>query len=463
MYNCVIAQLQNVRSFPKADKILLANACGYQVVVGLDNKEGEIVALFIDDGRLSDEYLCANNLVGYMDASGVRQGGFFSSNGRVRTQRFRGEKSEAYVASLESFKFTGYDISSFKIGDQFNELNGIPICMKYFTSATKGASQGTNKEKSSKSINKQLRLMFPEHKDTNQIRFARDEDLVGLVTITAKLHGTSQRSAFILYPTEGEIKNPFKKLWNIFCDEVLHGPKSIFNFWCNAEKVESFRCRPKVDYSWEHIYGTRRVIKGRVDFNPTADYRNQCAAKVAAAIKKNEVWYYEIVGYEDTGASIMQTVSTADMPKDFRKRFGDIFTYKYGCLPGTCDVYVYRITVQGPDSEVYELPWNVVKARCVEAGVKHVPEVYCQIIRDNGFDVSYLKEAIEKFTEEVDIAEPLDLSHIREGICVRIENPDTGKSTIWKNKTFAFKVLEGIAKNSESYVDTEEVEGDTNG
>jgi hypothetical protein len=419
--------------------------------------------LFIDDGQLSAEYCKANNLIGYTDAEGKRQGGFFTDSRRVKAQRFRGEKSEAYTASLDSFSFTGYDISKLTVGTQFCELNGIHICNKYFSPATKGLPTQA-KEKSSKKINEQLRAMFPEHKDTNQIRFARNEDLIGLVTITAKLHGTSARTGCINYPEELEIKNPLKHLWNVFCDEVLHGPKHIFNFWCNAEKVESLKCKPKVKYDWSTVFGTRRVIKGKVS-DTAQDYRSLCAARLAPAIRKGEVWYYEIVGYEDSGAAIMQSVSTKEMPKEFRKRFGDNFVYKYGCLPGTCEIFVYRITVQNVSGDVYEIPWNGVKAKCNSAGIKHVPEISCHLIKGidpfyTEVEVAKLKSLVEHHTEDIDIAEPLDESHIREGICVRVENMDTGKSTIWKNKTFAFKVLEGIAKNDDSYVDTEEVEGD---
>ena len=457
-YNCVITSLSNVRAFPGADRILLANACGYQVVVGLDNKEGDIVGLFVDDGQLSKEYLRSNNLVGYTDSEGKRQGGFFSESGRVKAQKFRGEKSEAYCAGLESFAFTGYDINKIKVGDQFCELNGVPICNKYFTPATKGATPA--KEHSSKAINAQLRAMFPEHKDTNQVRFALDKDLQGLIIITAKLHGTSARTGHINYPTELPITNPFKHLWNVFVDECLHGPKHIFNFWCDDKKAESLKYKPEVKYEYSMVYGTRRVIKGLVDFNPNADYRNKCAAKLAPAIRKGEVWYYEIVGYEDNGASIMQPVSTKEMGKAFIKRFGDNFVYKYGCLPGTCEIYVYRITVQNEDAEVYELPWNVVKAKCLSAGIKYVPEIHTSISNEL-YVHAVLQPAIERFTDEDDIAEPLDPSHIREGVCIRVENLETGKSTIWKNKTFAFKVLEGIAKNDDNYIDTEEIEGET--
>ena len=457
-YNCVITTINNVRTFPGADRIKLANACGYQVVIGLNMCEGETVALFIDDGQLSPEYLKANDLVGYTDEQGNKKGGFFSSSGRIKAQKFRGEKSEAYIASLESFAFTGYDIRKFKIGDQFCVLNNVPICNKYYAPATKKTqSEKQSKEKSSKKINELLRARFPEHKDTAQVRFALEKDLVGLMILTHKLHGTSARTGRILYPTEHEIKNPLKNIWNVFVDEFLHGPKHIFNFWMDSDKIGSLKFKAKVTEDWELVYGTRRVIKGKV-LEDAHDYRSLASKTLAPAIRKGEVWYYEIVGYEDTGAAIMQPVTTKEMPKEFRKRFGDNFVYKYGCLPGTWDIYVYRITQQNEDGDIYELPWNLVKGKCNSAGIKHVPEIEtCYINKDQ---VNNARNKIEYFTEEVDLEDPIDPSHIREGICVRFENPETGKSTIWKNKTFAFKVLEGIAKSDDSYVDTEEIEGD---
>ena len=50
----------------------------------------------------------------------------------------------------------------------------------------------------------------------------------------------------------------------------------------------------------------------------------------------------------------------------------------------------------------------------------------------------------------------LDHTHIREGVVVRVENPD-GTTHFLKAKSYEFKVLEGIIKNNDSYVDMEEV------
>lgn len=47
-------------------------------------------------------------------------------------------------------------------------------------------------------------------------------------------------------------------------------------------------------------------------------------------------------------------------------------------------------------------------------------------------------------------------THVREGVVVRIENPE--KFTAFKSKNFEFKVLEGIIKDNASHPDMEEAQ-----
>lgn len=424
-YNAVIAKLENVRNHPDADRLNLATCLGYQVVVGLDAAEGTLMVLFPDDGQLSEEYAKANDLVGYTDESGTRKGGYFDAKRRVRAQTFRGEKSEAYVAGVASLAFTGVDVSTLGEGVRFSEINGIPICNKYVTPATIAAAKA-NQPKQPK-LNQDLKRMFPEHLETDQLRHARPEELRGMVTLTHKLHGTSARSALLRIPVEQ--------------------PQGFFS--------KLFRRKPVVQEEWKSVFGTRRVIKGEITDKHT-DFRAECHRLLQPYIQKGEIWYYEIVGYEETGAPIMQPVSTEKMPKEFRKRFAKTLVYKYGCLPGRCDIFVYRIAVTNDEGCLYELPWGLVKDRCRKAGVKHVPEIGTLIIGDLA-EVELLKQEVETMTDDHDAAEPLDPSHVREGVCVRVDCLHSGKMRIFKNKTFIFKVLEGIIKDSGA-VDTEELE-----
>ena len=50
----------------------------------------------------------------------------------------------------------------------------------------------------------------------------------------------------------------------------------------------------------------------------------------------------------------------------------------------------------------------------------------------------------------------LDDTHIREGIVVRLEKAN-GRMKCYKHKSFEFKVLEGILKQDDNYVDIEDI------
>lgn len=455
-YTVVIAKLENVRKHSNADRLNVASCLGYQVIVGLEAKEGDVVVLFPDDGQLSEAFAKANDLVGYTDENGERKGGYFDASRRVRAQKFRGEKSEAFVIGLHSLAFTGFSLDKLEVGMKFTELNGVPIANKYVTEATLRAA-AANKPKTPK-LNESLKRMFPEHLETDQLRHARADELMGLVTLTAKLHGTSGRSARLKVSEERPLKW-YEELYFAFADAFFDYDTHLFNWFLSEPKKEQLRRRP-VEETWKSVYGTRRVIKGEVrgEVNEVdKDFREKCHQILAPHVKQNEVWYYEIVGFEETGRPIMSTVDCSKMGKEFVKRFGKTMTYKYGCLPGTCEIYVYRIAVMGEDGGMLELPWGVVKERCRKAGVKHVPEIE-QILVSSVIAAETLKNYIEHLNEErLDIADPIDLSHVREGVVVRVDDLAAGKMSLKKLKTLSFRILEGIVKDA-GVVDTEEVE-----
>jgi hypothetical protein len=65
-----------------------------------------------------------------------------------------------------------------------------------------------------------------------------------------------------------------------------------------------------------------------------------------------------------------------------------------------------------------------------------------------------LQDKVSEFTE--DLSSTLDSRHIREGVVIRVEAPD-GTTDWYKNKSFTFGVLEGYLKDSDDYVDAEEI------
>ena len=141
--------------------------------------------------------------------------------------------------------------------------------------------------------------------------------------------------------------------------------------------------------------------------------------------------------------------------RDISQQYGDTMHYTYGCPQGECRMYVYKIVIANEDGVAWELPWPDVKRRCGELGLAHVPELLGRPVANDGTTqevwLAKLKEMVESLTEGASALSP---AQIREGVVIRTESKQ-GISHI-KNKSFAFKVLEGIIKEQETYVDPEE-------
>lgn len=418
MYNAIVCKV-STRPHPNADRLQLGTAHGYQVVVGLDTQDGELGVFFAADGQLSEEMCAVNDLIGYTDPlTHEKKGGYFAKNRRVRSQKLRGEKSDGYWTSLASLAWTGVDLSSLKEGDQFTELNGHPVCNKYFTPATLRAMKGGTPP------TKRENPCFQKHIDTVQLKheIGRIEPN-SIIHITEKLHGTSGRFGYVI--------------------EERPVPKSFYR--------KLFRRKAKTSREYRHLLGTRNVIMADRDhqgFYGNEEFRWTAVENLEGNLHKGEVIYFELVGYTTTGAAIMGQHNTSEL-KDIRKKYGDSIEYAYGQPSGTCGLYVYRITRVNEDGIVTELPWPVVKKRCGELGIKHVPDM-CGPVFYTG-DQSALKVQVDALVEGPSL---LDERHIREGVVVRVENSETG---FFKSKSFSFGVLEGYLKNSDDYVDAEEI------
>lgn len=63
MYCGYIVELQKLRKHSNADRLQCVEVFGNNIIVDLSYKEGQRVVFFPVDGRLSDEYAEANNLV----------------------------------------------------------------------------------------------------------------------------------------------------------------------------------------------------------------------------------------------------------------------------------------------------------------------------------------------------------------------------------------------------------------
>ena len=437
-YKAIVTKLTNVRPHSNADKVQLATCQGNQVVIGSESTEDDLGIYFPSDGQLSVSFCHFNNLFrkGEMNCNSDKTG-MFDENRRVRAQKFRGEISDGFWIPISLVTLAG--VNSLKEGDEFDILDGEEICSKYVNQATlKIARENAGKkQRRSKSS-----IMFKEHFDTAHFgKCLHEFDYGQTIVITEKLHGTSGR------------------IGNVQVERDLNWKDKI------AKKLGV----QVKDTEWKYLNGTRRVVieesKGLQYHDPTI--RDKAFKLFNGNLRKGETVFFEIVGFESTGASIMPKVDTTKMnDKEFTKTYGKTMPFSYGCGETESKVYVYRMTLSDEDGHSVDYAWEDVVKRCNELGVDHVPHIRtCTLLELKGFlssegapnderSVSQLFEAmVTGFGTGPSV---LDGTHIKEGVCVRIEGGLHNKT--FKFKSFEFKVLEGIIKDS-GVVDTEEAQG----
>ena len=406
----VICSIHHIRKHPNADRVQLGTACGYQVVIGLDVKDGDLGIYFPTDTCLGNDYANANpNLLTY-----------FGNNLRVKTQAFRGERSEGFWTPVSTLSFL--PVTNWIKGTELDTIHGKEICKKYINPETlKRTTRATN-------IAKKLRAgslkTFQKHMETEHLR--KEIDTLDLEKypwyLTYKVHGTSQRVGYVLVDRELKWYEKLLKKIGVAVKET--------------------------DY--EFLVGTRNVILGQLRPDGTTGkdgfysnyFRLSASKPFLGTLHKGETIYYEVVGYTGYNSPIMAAVSVKD--KDLKELYGDSVTYTYGCVNGSFDIYVYRISYQTEEGVSVDLTWDKVKERCNELGVKHVPEVPKELINNRGYGNSFKKVLLSDITGVIDRPDPIDPRHPTEGVVLRLES---STPEFYKEKSFVFKVLEGIAKD----------------
>lgn len=427
MYTAVVAPAKT-RPHPNADRLQMATIAGEQAVVGLETKDGDLMLYFPADGQLSLHFAEANDLISRTNPeTGAHEGGYFAKNCRVRAQKFRGEKSEGFACELSRLIVAGVSqetVDALREGDTFVELDGVEICRKYIAPATRNAQANAAKKSAKKNP------MFKEHLDTGH--FHRDVGNIpagSVLWLTEKLHGTSARYAL--------------------CKDTVEKKQS---WWRKL-----LRLKPKTEEGWFNYVGTRRTSwklgEAKSDgYYGTHAFREDFMHDVWHLLKKGETVYGEIVGYTSGLTPVMNAPSTSGVgDKKFTKKYGDKMVYTYGCQPGEHKFFVYRITLTNEDGYTVDLSWPQVKSRAAQLGLAVVPDLHEPI-----YYTPEKAEELKALTESlVDGESTLDSHHIREGVVLRIEKGPEIHAL--KLKSFLFKVLEGLAKDT-GLVDIEEAE-----
>ena len=449
-----ITTLKNVRKHPNADRMMLADCFGNTICVGINAAEGEIGIYFPTDGQLSVEYCEYNNLVRKKDDAGNNIGGYLDPDKRnVRAIKLRGEKSDGIFMPLSSIVYTGINLDDVNVGDRIDVLNGHEICKKYIprTNNRTGKPSDGNKTRKKKVPTAPL---FAEHADTEQLAYNLGAFKPGdEIEITLKMHGTSQRTGYL---------------------PVLKGYKrSLWDKICKRDGTPI--------YDWGYVSGTRRTVLENFDggYYGSNEFREDHSKFFEGKLWKGETVYYEVVGFTHTGASIMATADNKKMnDKDFIKQYGKETVFSYGCHPNgwnsktggynsgrnepQSDIYVYRMTMTNEDGDVVEYTPDFMRYRCEQMGAKTVPVMWKGTIPNTEESLNlggymtagdYVIDVAEKYYDGPD---PIGKTHIREGVVVRILNRP--KFCAYKHKNFAFKVLEGIIKDTATEPDMEEVQ-----
>lgn len=346
-YAAVVVDISVLVPLENCDNVQAAIIMGNQVIVSKEVKIGDVGIFFPLECQLMHAYMYENNLYNHSEKNkDVEKKGYFSDNGRVRCQKFRGHKSEGLFMPIESiaeFLEKGDVIS---IGDEFDELNGEQICRKYVVKMRQ--TQGSGNKKGKSKLAKESKLI------DNQFRFHEDTSMLyknlhkinpeDYIHISYKMHGTSGISA------------------NILCKKKLN----------IVEKLLSKLGINIITEKYDNIYASRKVIKNP-DLNPNAqhyygaDIWGIANNIVFPLLPKGMTAYYEIVGYLPNGGMIQKgydygfDIPTANTP------------YMYGAHFG---VFIYRLTNTNPDGKVLELSGKQVQEWCAANGLKAVPELY---------------------------------------------------------------------------------------
>ena len=456
-----VTTLKNVRPHPNADRLVLATCFDSTVCVAKDKYvEGEIGIYFETDLQLSMEFCEKNGLLAVYENGVNVSGGYMDPAKRnVKAIKLRGEKSDGLFLPLACVEYTGVNLDDLHIGDQITILNGHEICRKFIpvrknNPATVAGGAGKRTKRRAK---RTIAPVFYEHKDTEQLQYHLEDFKPGdQVEITRKLHGTSARTSHT---------------------KVFKGMKRTFVDWL-------FRREGTPIYDWGYVSGTRRTVLDNFDggFYGSNLFRKQYHDFFEGKLWKGETVYYEIVGFTHDGGPIMAQCANKRLnDKEFVKQYGETTTFSYGCAPKAVPavvkapemveivpaipqsrIFVYRMTMTNEDGEVVEYTPEFMRHRCMYMGVDCVPVEWAGLIPQNPASkddptITAGEWILNKAKQYYDGPEPLDTSHIREGVVVRIVNRPN--FTAYKHKNFQFKVLEGIIKEIADAPDMEEADG----
>ena len=369
-------QIEKIEPIEGADKIVVATILGSPIVVGAESKVGDTGYLYMPDAVLTDEAveIFGESILNYV-----------GKNRRVKAIKLKGVYSIGMFVPFNSLA---------------HEIDGaVPESSGLWRTYNPPNVRAPNMQKGGVTGLRELPT-FPMHFSTEQylantkrlMTAANSPDTT--TTISLKMHGTSQRTGNVIVEKK---LNWLQRTWN-----------SYFGFFGEFPTMER-----------KLLNGSRRVILSDNTENQyhSLDFRSRVRDTIEPFIKDDEVWFYEVVGWESVNKSIM--------PGDF----------SYGVPKGDFAIYVYRITHAGVDfpAEMLEDVINVLDH----------PKIYAvpTLMRFNGgLPEGIIEELMELVESEAFKAS--NGGHLQEGLCIRVDDVDGRTPLILKYKSKAFLVEE---------------------
>lgn len=414
-YTCQVIKLPAKKQVAGLDNLVEVTYQGNSVLVGKDSPEDELYLFFPAECKISDLFLRRNNLFRHFalnDNPGVKPG-FFEDNGRVKAIKFKGVISTGFIMPVDSLLHVcdDTDVKDLKVGDEFNELDGVEICRKYIRRVNPGKTGFSNPK--TKTIDNIVdEKMAPEHMDTAHLmKNLHKLSLNTRIIVSYKIHGTSARVFHTL------IKRKLK--W--------------IERWAKRFGVQV------QEEEYQYVSASRRVLKsvgfeelpGKQHYFKDGDLWSEYAKKnLQGELNKGEAVYLEIAGKTYTGEAIQGG-----------------YTYGFDEPVG----YVYRISYINPQGIETDLPYDYMVERACQMGLIPCPELFSGTVEEfiTKYGTSLMTNDIPAAIEDIFynrlLEQPsiLDKSVVEEGFCVRIDNYP--KPMIFKIKSKKFLAHESKA------------------
>ena len=417
-------------SDPEVTKLKCCFIDGYNIITGIDSEPG-LYVYFPTACCINPKFLSYANLYRHGELnSDQTKTGMFEDNGRVKAIRLRGELSEGFIIPISVFQNWVISVVNIepeiKVGTEFDSVEhdgkSFWVNKKYIprNTRTPGMSGSGTKArgKQPKGLDKLIENQFRFHYDTILIKKCPNVlHPSNLISVTAKVHGTSGISAYVL------------------CKQPLSWKQKIAK-WLTGEDF----------YKYDYLYSSRSVIKNQY-YNKTVgtgfygvDVWKYADAIVRPCLSKGMTVYYEIIGFLPNGGYIQKNYDYGYIPPVGNE------VYTYGRHFG---IRIYRVTITDVDGNVHEFSAREVQQWAISHNLKPVEEYYYGYASDLYPDLNQSEHWNENFLAKLandknfymECNSPTcDNKVPHEGVVIKIENM---KSEAFKLKCFKFLDKEG--------------------